>query len=164
MQLKMLKEHSKKRTADIKLGRKGEERTTYIAFLDKMEVFGDRLDRASEMMMKMTTEWNTDKAILDKHSLMHGDCNVKKFAAALKRMEKLYHKNKEMRTLATKVKQTSDHWVMDEPLKNDLLNQVDFMRRVHKNSPKELKNMKRTPEQREGNRQRSISMSMRWGM
>lgn len=161
VQMEMLVSHTEKRANLIAEKRDGETRVTYLQDLDKRELFGQRLDEASLIVMQMTTEWNMLKKQMDESCSDSENPDPDKFSEAMEKMASIFPKKAS--ELAAKVKMTRRWWKFESPLRNDLLNQIDFMRRVHKNAPKHLKRMKMSDKQRAAADAASLRMKMRWG-
>jgi len=167
VQIKMLQDHDLMRSKhfngliDKEIARK-KPRVTYLEAHNKEFNESIRIGEASYKMMELTTEWNTIKAKLDASSGEDGTTeDPKAFAEALSELRAI--DTKHLFRMCSLIKSNRRWRKFDTPLRNDLLNQYEFMRRVYKNAPKFLKRMGRSEAQRIGDQKRSASMKMRWG-
>jgi hypothetical protein len=167
VQLTMLQDHDLMRSKhfngllDAENARE-KPRVTYLEAINHSFNESIRIGEASEKMMKLTTEWNVIKAKLDKSSGEDGTtADPVAFAAALSELKAI--DTKHLFKMCSLVKSKRRWRKFDTPLRSDLLNQYEFMRRVLKNAPKFLKRMGMSEKQRAAADAASFRMKMRWG-
>ena len=166
-QLRMLDEHDLMRSKHFN-DRFDEEnarekpRVTYLEDIDHSFNESIRIGEASRKMMELTTEWNTIKARLDASS-GEGEsvADPVAFAEALSELRAI--DTKHLFKMCSLIKSKRRWRKFDTPLRSDLLNQYEFMRRVLKNAPKFLKRMGRSDAQNSAADANSRRMKMRWG-
>jgi hypothetical protein len=163
----MLDAHDKMRTEHFESKLKAENerekpRLTYLEDINKAFTDSIRIGIASRDLMNMTTEWNLVKRGLDETSGLDGaKSDPIAFAEALSELRSI--KPKELFELCAKVKARKRWRKFDTPLRSDLLNQYEWMRRVYTNAPKHLKRMGRSDAQNSASDAASLRMKMRWG-
>ena len=160
-QMEMLKEHTKMRAEFLAKKLDGETRVTYLKDLETRKLFGERLDKASLQVMEITTAWNLIKKEMDESCMESDNPDADKFEAAMWKILDIFPR--EAADLASKIKMVRRWYKFETPLRTDLLNQIDFMRRVKKNAPKHLKRMRMSPAKRRAADKQSFNMKMRWG-
>lgn len=166
-QLIMLQEHDLMRSKHFndKLDAENAREKPRVTYLEEINhAFNEsiRIGEASEKMMRLTTEWNTIKAKLDAASGQDGTkADPVAFANALSELQAI--DTKHLFKMCSLVKSKRRWRKFDTPLRTDLLNQYEFMRRVLKNAPKFLKRMGRSDAQNAAADASSRRMKMRWG-
>lgn len=166
-QLTMLEEHEQKiqdlHDKNMAKEIEGKNRKGVIESLEARLLNSQRIIEGSRIVMEMTTEWNEIKEIMDQTSgMVEGSKeDPDKFEKAMKKINKLFPEK--AGDLVKKIKMRKRWLKLETPLRNDLINQIDFMRRIKKNSQKHLKRMRMTPNQRAAADNQSFAMKMRWG-
>lgn len=165
-QLDMLTEHVEYNEAYFTRRREEENsrerpRVTYLESIDTSHNNSKMITDAARELMEFTTQWNVVKEKLDKSSL-EGECpNAEAFESALMELKEI--EPKELFKKIARVKRIPRWMKRDSPIRKDLINQYDFMKRVYKNAPKHLKRMGMSEAQRAAADSASFRMKMRWG-
>lgn len=165
-QLAMLEEHCTNRDAyyEGKLQRERDRlrpRITYIESIERAFQQSRLITDAARELMLITTQWNLVKAKLDASSADSDNPDDMLFEEALAELVSI--KPTELFKQAAKVKSLRRWRKKESPIRNDLLNQYEFMKRVYKYAPKHLKRMRMSEAQRVAADRASVRMKMRWG-
>lgn len=161
VQIQMLNEHEERRS-DYFASRFAEEnsrlkpRITYIESIQTSLNNSMLITEAARELMLFTTEWNTIKKKLDDSC----ESDDVAFEKALKELEAIKPKN--LFDKIARVKRIPRWRKVDSPLRTDLINQYEFMKRVYTNAPKHLKRMGMSDRQRAAADSASHRMKMRW--
>lgn len=164
-QLKMLDQHCANRDAYYANCLREEQarqrpRLTYITAIEDSFSKSKMITDAARELMLITTKWNLIKAKLDESSADSDNPNDIAFEQAL--AELISIKPTELFEAISMVKRIRRWRKLESPIRNDLLSQYEFMKRVYKYAPKHLKRMRMSEAQRNAADRASARMKMRW--